>query len=278
MASFDPNSVIKRFDSAGRWIASYTPGCRTVLLAGPLRTFREGKVVVRHKYWVRALPEPFDGTVDKDWLKGARQANANKAPDIIEIALQYLGARAEYGGTDKEDSGPGSDFHDYLGIPWVFVDNDGKLTQPEPDRFHSLDCSGHLRLVWGFRAHLPNPGPFGMVPLGLGEHSGVLPRRSYQMARSGPGQLIAPYANRKPDLEALEIGDLVFFDRRNTGKRGARGIDHVGMYIGRDEAGLRRYVSSMQSTKGPTFASANDNSTLDGTGSYPAALRAIRRL
>jgi cell wall-associated NlpC family hydrolase len=278
MPSFDSSSVIKLSDKAGHWIASYTLGCRTVLLAGPRRTFREGRVMVRHKYWVRVLPRPFDGMVDRNWLKAARQANNKSAPDIIEIALQYLDARAEYRGTGKDDSGPGSDFHDYLGIPWIFVDRREKVTQPEPDRFHSLDCSGYLRLVWGFRAHLPNPGPFGSVPLGLGEHLDVLPRRSYQMARSGPGRLIAPYSNRKPDLKSLEIGDLVFFDRRNTGKRGVRGIDHVGMYIGRDEAGLRRYVSSMQSAKGPTFASANDNSTLDGVGTYPAALRAVRRL
>jgi cell wall-associated NlpC family hydrolase len=277
MHSFDPKSVLKLFDKAGRWIASYTLGCRTVLVAGPRRTFKEQDVVIRHGQWLRVLPRPFDGLIDEDWLKAAQQANTRKASDIIEIALQYLGGRAEYGGADKEDSGPGSDFHDYLGIPWVFADSSEKPTQPEADRFHSLDCSGYLRLVWGFRSHLPNPGPFGTIPLGLREGSDALPRRSYQMARSGPGRLIAPYSNHKPDLESIEIGDIVFFDRRNTGKRGVRGIDHVGMYIGRDEAGLRRYVSSMQSAKGPTFASANDNSTLDGTGTYPARLRAIRR-
>lgn len=47
----------------------------------------------------------------------------------------------------------GSDFYDYLGVPWTFPDT--VTRRPEKDRARSVDSSGHVRLVYGYRSGFP---------------------------------------------------------------------------------------------------------------------------
>ena len=67
----------------------------------------------------------------------------------------------------------------------------------------------------------------------------------------------------------------MFFDvEDNDGDR----IDHVGMYLGVDIAGARRFISSRKTANGPTLADTGGRSILNGTGTFARGFRAARRL
>jgi cell wall-associated NlpC family hydrolase len=158
----------------------------------------------------------------------------------------------------------GSDFNDYLGISASYG---GVIDSPEQDQFGSLDCSGFVRMVFGYRAGLP----LVLDPDGLG-----LPRRSFQMLASAPGVAVLPNVGTRPtSLSRLLPGDLLFFDA-STGD-GAQ-IDHVGIYLGTDSAGAPRFLSSRKTVDGPTMGDVGGRSTLFGTGLYATAFRAARRV
>ena len=82
----------------GSRVATFTMGCYTVTLAGPLRTFRETfrrnganvTVQVTHGTWVRAAPGPVDETIDERWLRLALAANQDGVPDALALAMQYV--------------------------------------------------------------------------------------------------------------------------------------------------------------------------------------------
>lgn len=266
-------------DSAASWIATFTDGARSVALAGPARRFAEAAATypVASSTWIRVLARPFMGQVDVTWLNAAR---ADSSPDVLATALQFAsGARdlfgadglllatdASYGplqadGTRQE----GSDWNDFQGVTATY----GTVTDPaEPAQLRSLDCSGFMRMLWGRR--------FG-VPLGLDPDGGAtLPRRAVQQASSAPG--IAPIASmggQVTDFRRLQPGDLVFFDASTDD---GTSIDHVGMYLGVDEGGRQRFVSSRKSADGPTMGDLRGASVLDGTGLYAKSFRSTRRL
>lgn len=274
----DPDRVLVH-DAAGKWLATFTFGARTVTLRGPARTFEETTAAhaVNHRVWVRLLPAPFDGAVDSKWLK---EASSSKAPDLLATAFEYtagalavaqgnlvIAGDACYGpllpdGTRAE----GSDFNDYLGVSWSYPE---KLDAPEADQFGCLDCSGFVRMLFGYR---------GGVPLGLDPVPGAdrLPRRAWQMHEAAPGVVVAPDTGiQQQDFSRLAPGDLVFFD---VSSDDGPAIDHVGVYLGRDRGGRHRFVSSRKKANGPTMGDVGGASVLDGTGLYAKALRAVRRL
>lgn len=263
----------------GRWVARFTDGARTVTLAGPTRTFDEATAndAVTTDVWARLSPLPFTGEVDVAWLS---RALADTSPDLLATGMGYIadapdihdaaGLRvagdASYGplqpdGTREE----GSDFNDYLGIDWSY----GSSVDPnEGDQIGSLDCSGFLRMVFGYRHGLS---------LSIGPDGGAsLPRRSFQMYDSAPGVVVVPDSGSQvAAFKKFGAGDLVFFDASTDG--GTR-IDHVGMYLGRDAAGHYRFISSRKSIDGPTLGDYRGRSVLDGTGLYASSFRAVRRL
>jgi hypothetical protein len=189
----DPDrTIVQRPD--GQVVATFTRGARTVSLAGPRRVFSEPSAahpVVSHIY-VRLLPEPFEGKVDTSWLE---RALADRSPDILGLGMQYAsGAPPIYEGERKiaGDAGygpweklnrrqEGSDFNDYLGLAWEY---DGRTDRPEPGQKGCLDCSGFIRMVFGYRAKMP---------LSRKESPRSLPRRAVQMARLSPGVVIRLY-------------------------------------------------------------------------------------
>lgn len=122
-------------------------------------------------------------------------------------------------------------------------------------------------MVFGYRSKFP---------LGLAPDGQTLPRRAVQMAASAPGVLVVPNMGSQAIVtEALRPGDLVFFD---VSSNDGADIDHVGIYLGLDSTGARRFVSSRKTANGPTLGDVGGRSTLSGTGYYASGFRSVRRL
>jgi hypothetical protein len=261
--------------------AVLTDGARTAVLAGPVRIFgeRTAPSFVRTSSWVRLLPAPFGGTLDaalESWLE---ESLADERPDLLAVSMQYLEGEppvvenglqvagdADYG--PLADLGvrlEGADFNDYLGLRWTYPD--GTADRAKPEMLHSLDCSGYVRMVWGYRSGLP---------LAAAQSDVALSRRAVQMAASTYGVTIIsegePVAER---LDRLQVGDLVFFD---ADPLDGPVVDHVGMALGRDDAGHLRFVSSRKGPNGPTLGDDHGASILDGAGLYARSFRSARRL
>jgi cell wall-associated NlpC family hydrolase len=277
-------------DSTDNWLATLTDGAYTVTLTGPVRTFTEPTVAhpVTHGVWVRTLPAPFDGNLDWAWLKSALKANTQAVPDVAAIAMQYIAGApvifedgfqiagdASYGPLKNGEREEGSDFNDYLGIEWVFPE---QVDKPEKRQLHCLDCSGFIRMVWGYRRHLSGKNFATTVPLCLKPQKShrAIPRRAFEICNAAPGVVIVPDTKVQiKDFSLLGVGDLVFFDAdENDGTQ----IDHVGIYLGLDAGNHHRFISSRKGANGPTLGDYKGKSILDGTGLYARAFRAVRRL
>ncbi len=278
---------ISRLSSPGRsvvsdgsaWVATFTDGSRTVSLAGPGRTFAEASTPDRvvTQTWVRLLPAAFRGTVDTAWLARAR---ADRSADVLATAFQYVSGApslrdafgvqvagdASYGPLLADGSRQeGSDFSDYLGVTWTYPD--GALDPPEVDQFLALDCSGFVRMVFGYR---------GGVAISLRLVAGAIPRRAFEQAASAPGIIVITNRGVVPTSRTLmAAGDLVFFDASTDD--GSQ-LDHVGIFLGRDTAGHDRFISSRKTADGPTMGDLAGRSVLDGTGLYARSFRAARRI
>ncbi|KZB80330.1 NlpC/P60 family protein [Amycolatopsis regifaucium] len=277
-----PGRTIVR-DSAGTQLASFTDGSRTVMLTGRSRTFTEPKfttVTITSSAWVRFAPQPWKEGAEKepwfrDWLP---KAVGDTSPDLLAIALQYtdgaapqtakklrIGGDASFGPDSAEGRLEKSDFYDYLGVDWDFPD---KHEKAEPARFGSLDCSGFVRMVYGYRAGYPMLGGNTKGP--------GLPRRAWAMSELGPGtQVIADTKKQATDYSALQPGDILFFNLEpHLGPQ----VSHTGIYLGIDGDGRRRVLSSRKVANGPTFGDAGGVSLIDGEGTYAKAFRAAKRL
>lgn len=268
------------YDAKGRLVATFTTGSRSVTLVGPSRTFADtvdgSSATVTTTAWVRLLPGAFAGTVDAAWL-GARLKDTS--PDVLAVAFQYVagapsisknGLRiagdADYGPLVSGVRQEGSDFNDYLGISWTY----GATTDaPEAAQLRSLDCSGFVRMVLGYRLGLP---------LGYSDGTGAtLPRRAAWMEAASPGVVLVPNDGTKPasaSRSLLQAGDLVFFDAATDD---GTAIDHVGIYVGVDGAGHQRFISSRKTPNGPTITDVGARSYLDGSGLYATGFRSARR-
>jgi cell wall-associated NlpC family hydrolase len=277
-----------RDPSGRRVLARFTPGARSVCLSGPQRSFDEfdAGAPVSHGLWVRLLPRPFDGDVDALWLQRALAANERGSPDLLAIAMQYLrnaptrhrkGLRiagdARYGPLlDTTTREEGSDFNDYLGVDWPY--DDGSIDAAEARQHGCLDCSGYMRMVFGYRQHAPGAAHLPLGPTDSPPPAGGLPRRAHEMFTQGPGVVLIDRDTQPPsDLGALRPGDLLFFDTEGSDR-----LDHVALLLGRDAEGDKRFVSSRKSANGPTLGDDHGRSVLDGQGLYARALRAARRV
>ncbi|MEV4428961.1 C40 family peptidase [Streptomyces sp. R-07] len=286
-------SVLRGAD--GQVQAVLTDGARTAKLTGPARTFAEPTATaskVSTTDWIRLMPEPWSkGAEKKKWFKDWYAEFADsKEDDIFAFAFQYVAGApqrkdekglpfagdANFGPLNTTGAEGGdlrleqSDFYDYLGVPYPF--RDGAVGTPEALRARSLDCSGYMRMVLGFRAR---------YPLMSSDKSGDgLPRTANGMARSERGVDVLPLTgiaaqNRPSAIDQLQPGDLVFFklDTR-TGQR----LDHVGMVLGHDTEGHLIFVSSREEVNGPTIGDIGGVSRLDGNGYYAKTLRSAKRL
>ncbi|GLZ34697.1 hypothetical protein Lesp02_68840 [Lentzea sp. NBRC 105346] len=279
-----PRTVVR--DERGAVVATLTDGARTATIIGPARTFKDPKFTpaqIDSTVWVRLLDQP--------WVAGAEQAEwfrpwldrvrADQSPDALATAMQYVdGAPAE---SDAKSvrfrgdaafgpvaaSGAGrleqSDFQDYLGVSWTFPD--AGTRKPKPAHSGALDCSGFVRIVYGYR--------LGFPLLGNNDAGPGLPRRAYAIAESAPGVVLVP--NRKQrvtDYAVLQPGDLVFFEVEDADDQ----LDHAGIYLGVDSTGHHRFVSSRERANGPTFGDLGGTSLLDDGGMYSRGFRSARRI
>jgi hypothetical protein len=156
------------------------------------------------------------------------------------------------------------DWNDYQQVAHTYGT---RVDEPEPDQVGALDCSGYIRMVLGRRLRLP---------MTLAPNGTDLPRRAVGMAASTPGVITIPNRGTQvTDVRRLVPGDLVLFD---ASVDDSTDIDHVGMYLGRDDGGQYRFLSSRKSADGPTMGDVRGRSVLDGTGLYATAFRTSRRV
>lgn len=246
---------------------------------------------VTHDDWVRVLPEPFDGTWTPELEQTIRGWAGSTAPDVLACAAMFLAGapavtagdgpaqgkqvlgEAGYGYLDAQGYRlEGADFHEYMGIGWTFPD--GTYTGPSSKQVGNLDCSGYTRMVYGYHMGVPMAAK--------ADTSGTrIPRKSRDMADHAPGVLIdRTDGTRPPAADLLQPGDLVLFnaDSGDDEDQGSVTVDHVGIYLGRDAAGKRRFLSSRKTVNGPTMSDLGGPSLLDGTGLYARSLHTVRRI
>ena len=277
-----PRTVVK--DGSGQVVATFTDGARTVVVTGPERTFEEPtatEATGTTTNWVRLAPREWSkGAEREDWFEPwFDAARRSKAKDVLGIAFEYVegapdgkkdGLRikgdASFGPPNKTGSSrlEANDFYDYLGVDWKFPDVG--LERAEARRYGSLDCSGYWRMVLGYR--------MGLKLRGSNDAGPGLPRRAYAIADHGPGVVVVPDKGRTAtDYDALQIGDLVFFETENGGV-----LDHMGMYLGIDSFGRHRFLSSRAGANGPTMGDIMGTSVLDDDGFYSRGWYTARRL
>jgi hypothetical protein len=268
-------SVLRGTD--GQIKGVFTDGARTVTLTGPARTFQEPASTegAEKEKWFEDWYAEYVGSEEDDIFAFAFQYVAGAPEKKDEQGTVYAGDAA-FGPLNTTGAEGGdlrleqSDFYDYLGAPYSF--RDGVTGQPEDLRARSLDCSGFMRMVWGYR---------GRYPLMSSDKAGDgLPRTANGMARSDEGLDVLPLngvtaEDRPSAIDQLQPGDLVFFklDTR-TGER----LDHVGTVLGHDTEGHLIFVSSREEVNGPTIGDIGGVSRLDGNGYYAKTLRSAKRL
>ncbi|TFI30294.1 hypothetical protein E4P36_05340 [Streptomyces sp. 4R-3d] len=239
---------------------------------------------VTHDTWVRVLPEPFNGTWTGALADQIRAWAVDTTPDALAYAMMYVtgappvtssalsGAQVagqcnygplDTGGTPVE----GADFHDYMGLNWTFPN--GETQTAGAGEQGCMDCSGFVRMVYGFHMGIP------MVR--TSDFDGInLPRITKDIGPSGPGVIVVQSADAAPALMSLQIGDVPLFDA-DTSDPVAGQLDHNGIFLGVDSLGRYRFINSRKTPNGPTFGDLGGSSTLDGAGTYATSLRLIRR-
>jgi hypothetical protein len=238
-------------DEHARLVAMFTDGARTAVLSGQSRTFADPlrtSAVVTTSNWVRLVPRVWKAGAEKEswfrpWLE---QALGDRSPDVLAVATQYV-SFAHY----ADDA----DYSDFLGIS-------NRGVKPRKDRFGDVDSAGYVRLVYGYRMGYP-----------IGDNG--LPRTPQEMPKAPLGAAIADNAVGSPQTRFLaQPGDLLLFS--TDGSKAA--VDHVGIYLGVDDAGQQRFIASRGTPNGPSFGDSSGRSVLDDDGPYATGLWGIRRL
>ncbi len=273
-------------DESGSTVATLTDGSRTGVFRGPARTFAEPRATeatVATRDWVRVAPLPWrlGGEHDAALGRWLTKALGDRGIDVLGIAMQYrrhapdlfdakgvrYAGRAFFGPVIDGERVSDSDFTDYLGVPWTY--SDGVVRQPEPIRKDSLDCSGFLRMVFGYRSG---------YPLGWDPGDGRLPREVRDLATGGPGPVIIADSGVRPSakqLGRLQTGDLLLFD---LDPEDGPLLDHSAIFLGLDSLGQPRFISSRKMYNGPTMGDKNGASVLSGDGVLAQAFRLARRI
>ncbi|MFE2529471.1 NlpC/P60 family protein [Streptomyces sp. NPDC059382] len=244
---------------------------------------------VTHDTWVRVLPAPFDGTWTPAMEQIIRAWAGSPTPDVLAHAAAFLAGapavttaaipatgkqvmgKAGYGYLDPQGYRyEGADFHEYMNLGWTFPD--GTQTGPSSKQVGNLDCSGYTRMVYGY--HMG-------VPLAAGEDTSKtrIPRKSRHMVDYTPGTRIDQTdGTTPPAAQQLQPGDLLLFNADSGDDTVTVTVDHVGIYLGLDTTGKRRFLSSRKTGHGPTMSDLGGASTLDGTGTYAKKLHTVHRI
>lgn len=231
-----------------------------------------GSTARQRRGWFRTWLRSRLGSRDPDTLATAFDYVAGAPARTTAAGVKYSGAArytpdtaddAKRAAQGKPKSRTGSDFYDYLGIPWTFPDT--VTRRPEKDRARSVDSSGYVRLVYGYRSGFPLNSRDSAAGSGLR-------RTPDAIAHGRLGVPVIPLSDRRPAvIQQLQPGDLVFFSTREL--PGGR-IGHIGIYLGLDTADHPRFISSRKNAGGPTMGDKGGTSRLDGGGYYAQGLRA----
>ncbi|MFG3281442.1 NlpC/P60 family protein [Streptomyces sp. NPDC048111] len=249
---------------------------------------------VTHHDWVRVLPEPFDGAWTPDVEQRIRAWAGSTAPDVLAYAAMFLAGAPEvrsgsgatagsrvlgeagYGYLDPQGYRyEGADFHEYMNRAWTFPD--GTTVPASSKQVGNLDCSGYVRMVYGHHMGVP----LSARADGAGSR---LPRKSRDMVDGAPGARIDQAVAKPftpPAATLLQPGDLLLFNADSTDdepRTDTLTIDHVGIYLGRDDRGNRRFLSSRKTGNGPTMSDLGGASVLEGSGVYARTLHTVHRL
>ncbi|MFB7371990.1 C40 family peptidase [Streptomyces sp. NPDC056222] len=256
--------------------------------------------VISHDTWVRVLPAPFDGSWTPALEQQIRAWAGDTSPDalayasmfrpfapaVTDPALQGANVLGTSGYSEPDAAGlryVGADFHEYMGLDWTFPASGESVVAETQFKGH-LDCSGFVRMVYGHHLGIPMVGSKNFDGRNL-------PRTSKNQSASGPGVVVSQATGAAPSLAPLRIGDVVFFDATDAEPDDPETtdgvIDHTGIYVGQDQHGGLRFVSSRRTPNGPTLADLGAKSILNGKQSVPAegvkgdlytaSLRVIRR-
>jgi cell wall-associated NlpC family hydrolase len=312
--TFTRAAPYKRALLNGQVVATFTDNAYTVVMQGanssdvgaPSRTFNSSdSPSITHRYWVRTLSSRFTTTgwtetQMRDWLRLARNVNCRGHQDILSISFEYdEGSTNSYNSSGKliaSDAGYqfSCDFHDYLGDSWTSTD--GYTRSPDSTCLGDLDCSGYVRLVYGYRNNFTEASYYADLPLSVSTTDGsAVPRESHNMFQYGPGYALIGYragstvssgvCNGTPtstELSRLLPGDLVFFDLDQTCGSTFSAINHVGIFVGVDANGGYRFISSRNSYDGPTIKSGTNGWSIFNGGQSSTwgavRFRAARRL
>ncbi|WP_086559402.1 hypothetical protein [Streptomyces africanus] len=240
---------------------------------------------VTHSTWVRVLAQPFNGTWTPALADQIRTWATDTRPDVLAYAMMYVtGAPAvtspalagaqvagqcSYGPLDSSGIPiEGADFHDYMARDWVFAN--GETQTAGVGEAGCLDCSGFVRMIYGFHMGIP-------MVRNLNIDGTVLPRQTKDIGPSGPGIIVAQATGAAPPLTNIQIGDVPHFDATSGGGETEGQLDHNGIYLGTDSLGQPRFINSRKTPQGPTFGDLGGASRLDGAGTYATSLRLIRR-
>jgi len=293
-------------NAQSQWLATFTDNSYSVKVKGTTRTFSEPVIpetsgvtqyTVTTFIWVRLMVNKFTGTVDETWLD---QQLASSSPDILAMSMQYIanappiynGGGLQIAGDSGYGDAAGADFNDYLPVTWAYGSFGGN-DAPESSELREMDCSGFMRMIFGYRESLRTPNPATNTAGGItlaayaNNRPGIaFPRVSADQCNpsKGVGVYVVPYvSNQKPSSYGnLTTGDLVCFDADSN----ETGIDHSGMFLGVDSGGHYRFISSRNSLLGPTMNDSGVSqtgppcyspSTLDGCGWAPDGWRSAVR-
>jgi cell wall-associated NlpC family hydrolase len=292
-----PDRTVVRTES-GTQVAVFTDGARTVCFTGPSRTFAEPTSTtstITLDSWVRLAPKRWsEGAQDGSWFHSWFQDQVGSGePDLFGVYSQYSAGAPDkvnsqgvrYAGAAKfgvltsaegyqnplGDRDDRADFYDYLGVEYDFPDGTGK---PHSVWYGDLDCSGLVRILYGYRMGYPM-----LLGDGSSSNTDTLPRHSWSIAANGPGPwLFGQGATTRPtsaDLAMLQAGDLLFFaEGSDKGE-----VDHCGIYFGADQYGRARFISCRMGSNGPTFGDDLGMSVVGaGTGIYSVDFRGARRI
>lgn len=245
----------------------------------------EDPPTVTHSTWVRVLDQPFNGQWTAALAEQIRRWAADTSDDVLAHAMQYITGAPPVSSTALDDAqvagqshyGPldtegvpreGADFHEYMGLPWTFP-NGEHVADAGPDWEKSLDCSGFVRMIYGYWSHIP-------MVRNQDIDGTVLPRQTKDIGPDGPGIIVAQATDEVPSITAMQIGDVPHFDATSDGETAGQ-LDHNGIYLGVDQDGHPRFINSRKTPNGPTFGDLGGSSRLDGDGLYATTLRLIRR-
>lgn len=278
----------KVVDGSGKEVARFTDSARTAVIQGKERTIEEAQSTdarVTTTSYVRVMPQPYArGVEDKGWFQDwFAKAIEDEAPDALEVGTQYFANAEEIRDENglriagDADFGPenhmegnrkvGSDFNDFLEIKVAFPDD--SVDRPEKKQRNALDSAGFLRIVYGYRLGYPMYG---------GDRKGEgLQRQVDGLYENGPGVLLAKDTGAPPSLQGISDsllpGDVLMFTNDEE-----PGLDHAAIYIGRDDKGHHRFMSSREANNGPTMGDVAGASIIDGQDLFARNFRAVRRI